>query len=127
MSRKIKTILIDTNCSMPIIMEIEDKLDAYYEALNCTCFDITKRRIGGKYYNIMCDDEGWFVENPIPTVIDQTNHVEIVGNIMLFNDDGQGELTSLTKEDIDNICHHMIIDMFLDNNKVSMLTILQID
>lgn len=112
---------------MPIIMKIEDNLDAYYEALNCRCFDIVKRRIGGKYYNIMCDDEGWFVEDPIPTAINQNGHVEIVGNMMLFNDDGQGELISLTKEDIDNICQHMIVDMFVDKDKVNMLTILEID
>lgn len=41
-------------------IEIGEGIHDYYKYLGCSCFDIVHRKIGNKYYNIFCDDNGLF-------------------------------------------------------------------
>lgn len=89
------------------ILDIEDKLEVFYDKLQCNCIDIVYRKIGGKMYSIICDDEGLFRESPRISAITTSGKPILVGNLLFTNDDGMGELTSLDEDDIINIYMHL--------------------
>lgn len=56
-----KGLLIDVHNAR--IQEVEvSELDDYYKWIGCENIDITSRKIGGRIYDIICDDEGFFHE-----------------------------------------------------------------
>ena len=78
-------------------------LKDYYKELKCDCFDIATRCIGGKYFDIFVDDNGLFVDDPIPSALDDSFNVMLVGNLIFANHDDEGNTTSLSDEDIEMI------------------------
>ena len=91
---------------------IGEKLEDFYEHLKCSCFDIAHRKIGGKWFDIFCDDEGLFKDSPIPSAIfpeefNKNHTVALVGNLIFANHDYEGNTTALSDEDINNIKNHI--------------------
>lgn len=100
-----KALLIDTETRKATAVEIgdENRLEQYYDLLKCSLIDITSRKIGGKYYDIIVDDEGLFAEKPVVSALDPEGQPALVGNLLICNYDGDGGETSLTDEDIARI------------------------
>lgn len=103
-----KALLLDTN--KKVISEVNPNgLDDYYSMINCGCIDIVSRRIGKRYYEFICDDEGLFVDDPLVSAISDMGEVMLVGNLIITGlTDGEGELTDLTDDDISYIKKHII-------------------
>ena len=97
-----KAYLIDTEAKEGRVVEINDgdHLSEYYKLLKCYLIDITSRKVGGKYFDIIVDDEGLFADKPIVSAIDSNGEPALVGNLLFCNHDGQGGETSLTDRDI---------------------------
>lgn len=95
-----KTILIDVKKGTAEVIEIEDDLDEFYKVLDCRCIDIVNRRIGRKRFDVMCDDEGLLKGAPRISAIDNLGHPMLVGNLMFFNSNDEGELLGLSDIDI---------------------------
>lgn len=93
---------IDPECQARVV-EIPNSLDGYYKLLDCQTIDIVKRKIGGKYYDIICDDEGLFKDGVQVSAVDSNGDAMLVGKLLICNDDGHGNEASLTQEDILNI------------------------
>lgn len=89
-----------------------DNLKTFYDALKCDCFDITTRKIDGRYFDIFCDDVGLFADNPIPSAVDSNLQPVLVGNLIFANHDKEGRTTSLTDEEIRHIkeCGLTVVD-----------------
>ena len=88
----------------------QGELDKFYELLNCRCFDITDRKIGGKYFDIFCDDEG-LLQDPQPPISAyslETREPMLVGNLIIANHDREGNTTDLSDEDIEHIKENQI-------------------
>lgn len=85
------------------VIEVEDNLDTYYRLLDCSCIDVAVRMIGDKYYDIVCDDEGLLVEEPILSAIDEYGDVQLVGNLLVCKHDHLGEFVGLTDEEIKEV------------------------
>ncbi len=83
-----------------------EELSDYYKYLECDYFDIATRKIGEKYYDIFCDDEGMFREDAITSAIGPDGSTMLVGNLIFANHDGEGNTTSLTREDVVNIVNN---------------------
>lgn len=98
-------ILVDVESEMPLVSlkKIDESLDSLYNILNCGTIDIVARKIGGKYFDIVCDDEGLFKEHPKVSAIDKNNQPMLVGNLFICNHDSNGHLASLSENDIDMI------------------------
>jgi len=95
--------LIDVQNDEHRVVEIADKdhLGQFYDLIGCECIDIVTRKIGGKYFDVIVDDEGLFVQNPICSAYDSKHNPMLVGNIVILgvaNDDGN--LTSLSVHDV---------------------------
>lgn len=99
-----KTILVDVYDRSVKPVDVEDKLSEFYRLLRCGTIDITQREIGGKVFDVMCDDEGLLTDNPIVSAFDSDGRMALVGNLMFFHTDGEGNLVGLT----DNESAHLL-------------------
>lgn len=104
-------VLIDVENRKYKAVTIEDSLDAFYKALNCSCIDIVNRRIGGKRYDIICDGEALLKVDPIRSAFDVScswPKPDLYGNLLVVGQaDSEGELTSLSREDAVWIQRHV--------------------
>ena len=86
------------------VKEVEaNGLEDYYKMIDCRMIDIVNRSIGNKRYNIICDDEGLLKDNITISAINKDWQEMLVGNLIICGLAKQGELTSLTDEDIAHI------------------------
>ena len=99
-----RMLLIDVNENEIKPLEV-NCLEDYYEHIGCRCIDIVRRKIGDRYFEIIIDDEGLFVDEPIVSAIDENNNVMLVGNLLIASGevDIDGNLTSIDDSDIDYI------------------------
>lgn len=74
-------------------------LEGYYAALGCSCIDIVTRKIGGKAFDIICDDEALLKADPIPSACNYNGYGMLYGAIFICNYAGNGELASLTDDE----------------------------
>lgn len=102
-----KGILIKKNGHAEVV-EFKDELNDLYRLIDCDCIDIVIRKIGDSYYHIVCDDMGYWDDNPIVTAIDRNYRLVLVGNLLITNSNDEGELTGLSDEDISNIMESVI-------------------
>lgn len=100
--------LIDIENDKAREVEIEDKdhLGQFYKLIGCDCIDIAVRSIGGKPYNIVLDDEGLLVADPIASAVDASYHAMLAGNLLIFGIGADMDLAGITQEDVDNIRSH---------------------
>ena len=81
-----------------------DGVEEFYKLLHCTTIDIVQRIIGDRWYDIVCDDNGTFVEDPRISAVDSKGQIMLVGNLLICGlADVDGVLTSLSEEDIEHI------------------------
>jgi len=96
-------LLLDVKNNRVKELECKD-LNDYYKALDCSVFDIVRRRIGeDKYFDFYIDDEGLLKANPIISAIDAMGNPMLVGNIVFANHDAEGNTIDLSKEEIEYI------------------------
>lgn len=106
--KQIKAFYLDPIKNVAEEVDITDTLDTYYDALGCRCIDIQTRKLGDKWYDFVIDDEGLFAEDVCPSALCEDKDVMFVGALFVTGvADDEGELTSLTDEDITNILNHV--------------------
>lgn len=98
----IKGIFIDVKNENWTVLEIEKGLQSYYELIECDYVDIVSRKIGKKYFDIICDDEGLY-RQPKISAIDTMGQPMLVGNLFIVNYDGNGDNASLSDDDIAHV------------------------
>lgn len=83
---------------------LDGTLEGYYDALGCSTIDIPARRIGSRQYAIVCDDDALSKSPVIPSCISAREHTSaIFGSAFICNFGENGELASLTDEDVRRI------------------------
>lgn len=95
--------LIDVQNDEHRVVEIanKDRLGQFYELIGCECIDIATRKIGGKYFDVIVDDEGLLVANPICSAYDSRHRPMLAGNLIILGEaDEEGNLTSLSVHDV---------------------------
>lgn len=107
--KTIRVMVLDTTAESELdeelsVREIKDDLQTFYDIIGCHCIDIPIRKIGGEYYDIICDDEGLLKDYPQVAMVDKSLQPMIVGTIIIAkSDEESGEMMSLTDEDIARI------------------------
>lgn len=102
-----RVLVLDTGTDEVRIAQC-DALDDFYRELDAEPFDIARRNIGGRYYDIFVDDIGLFREDPVVSAINAQGEPMLVGNLIFTNHNEQGETISLSDEDIAGILHSVV-------------------
>lgn len=92
-----------------------DHLGQFYKLIGCDCIDITVRKVDGKPYNIVLDDEGLLVQNPTFSAIDRAMRPMLAGNIILFGLGEDMDLCGIDDEDVANITGNLYEVFDFDN------------
>ena len=82
---------------------VDDTLESYYKLLDVETNNIVTRKIGGVYYDIVCDDEALQKPVKVASMIDEYGWTMLVGNLFIVRSDGEGGLVSLTDDDVSRI------------------------
>ena len=85
---------------------VESSLESYYKLLDVDFIDIVSRKIGGKYYDIICDDEALLKADPICSMMEEKTPM-LFGNLFICLHDGKGAEISLEQKDITRILRQM--------------------
>lgn len=98
-----KGLLIDVHNAK--IQEVEvSELDDYYKWIGCENIDITSRKIGGRIYDIICDDEGFFHDPVLVSAVDSEKNAMLVGKLIVMgNSDGDEILHGLSDEELKHL------------------------
>ena len=104
-----KVLLLDTDSLQPQVVETEGGLAEWYRLIKCDLIDIVSRKIGGRYFDIIVDDEGLYKGGAKVTALDTQQQPLLVGNLVICNHDGEGGETSLTDEDIELIKRQLVV------------------
>lgn len=128
-----RAYLLDVENKTRKAVEIDDNrhLEEYYKYLNCSTVDITSRKIGGKWFDIIADDEGLYKENPIVSALTSDNEPALVGNLLFCNYDAEtGAEISLTEADIEYLEKHtgLAVKKDAEGNELDILLVMtQVD
>lgn len=110
--QKARVLVLDVK--KPDIRQVTvGELADYYEQLDCDCFDIARRQIGERYYDIFCDDIGLFKEGAIVSAIDDHDQPMLVGNLLIANHDAEGNTISLTDDDLTVIAGELLVGVHI--------------
>lgn len=110
-NKKITGILIDTEANAARAVTLDNTLEAYYSALNCSCIDIVERTIGEseKYFTIVCDDEGLLKASPCVSAVSALCEPMLVGSLLITDcDHDTGDLASLSERELEYVLDHII-------------------
>lgn len=112
---KVRGVLInvESNPGRADVVEIEAELDKFYAILRCNTIDIVIRKIGGRAFNIVCDDEGLLKDSPIISAVSKLGQPTLVGNLFICNH-YKSNLVSLSDADIEHIHNHIMVSMISD-------------
>lgn len=105
MNETITGVLVDAEHAHAKRATIRASLDGYYEALNCDVIEIPSRTIGGKRFDIVCDEEGTFREDIRISALDKNYQPMLVGSLFVCKSQ-DGELISLSDAEIAHVLRH---------------------
>ena len=103
-----KMLLLDVQNNEVKVVEVNG-LEDYYKHIGCSVIDIVRRDIGDVTVEIVCDDEGTFVEHPKVSAIDVVGQPCLYGNLLIASGKViDGNLTELTEAEIDYLKQYII-------------------
>ena len=105
-----RAFLIDVENDVIKEVSVGNDCKDFHKYINCRCFTVTSRKVGGKSFDVYCDDEGLLLDPqpPISAYSLKLNEPMLVGNLILANHDMEGNTTDLSDEDIKLIKENLI-------------------
>ena len=93
----------------PEKLNIKDDLQSYYNLLECNTIDIIRRKIGKRYFNIVCDDEGALLDRAKISAVSNLGDIRLVGNLIICAGDitEDGDLIGLTDDQAEYVKQHI--------------------
>lgn len=121
----IKGVLLDAEKGTAAILSLRDTLDEYYAALHCDTIDIVTRKIGGRLFSIVCDDEALLKDDPIVSAISGRRKPMLFGSLFVVSADNEdGELVGLTDDECRYVFDHLTPVTLADDEAERLRTIL---
>jgi len=104
-----------------VVANLTGDLEDFYRVLECDCFDIATRKIGGKYFDIYVDDEGLLKDNPRPSAITPDKEVMLVGNLFICSSNEEGETISISDDDCGLIFENVVLTFNIEGDAIPMV------
>ena len=94
----------------PEARQIKDYLQTYYDLIECNAINIVRRKIGKRYFRIVCDDEGALMDCAKISAISNLGEVRLVGNLIICAGDvtENEDLIGLTDDQAEYVKQHII-------------------
>lgn len=124
--KKLKVVMIDVDDCTIHDYVIDDDLNTFYNLIGCETIDIVNRSVGDEQrrFEFIIDDEGIY-NNPILSAVNRNMETYFVGNIIITGKtNGDGELTSLSDDDVKYIRKHIRTIKCVTRNKIVMRPVL---
>lgn len=100
------------------------ELKSYYKLLHCDLVTITERKINGKFFDIVADDEGLFKPDPVISAITEEGKPALVGSILIQRYDPEtGGAAELTPEDIETIKSRQAVVQMQSGKKLRVIVL----
>ena len=96
-----KFLLLDVKNEKVEAIDIEPTLDEYYRVLDCDIIDIPTRYIGGRKFDIICDDEALLKDDTKISAINRNGGAMLGGNLLFCHHDNEGNTVGLEDEEIE--------------------------
>lgn len=103
-----KAILYDVKKTKNVsVVDINFELDTFYKLVQCNTIDIVKSKVNGIDVEIIVDDEGLFVKDPILSCVRKSSEFDkfvpaLYGNLLITGPaDREGDLTALSDDVIE--------------------------
>lgn len=102
----LKAVLLDCKKQEAHAIEIKDNLESYYNLVGTDIIDVVTRKINGKAYDVICDEEGLFKHDCVISAINAQGRFQLVNSLVIVGcSDSEGCETSLKDEDVNAIMH----------------------
>ena len=99
---------------------IKNDLETFYKTIECDYIEVARRKIGGKYYDIICDEEALLKSNPLVSAFSLDEEPMLVDSLIICNSNGEN-FSSLTKQDIERILKRVVKYQLLTGEKYNAL------
>lgn len=101
MKKMITGVLIDVKHNGYALVPVEHSLKEFYNNLHCDVIDIAVRKVGGRPYVFVCNDEGLLKNRPKVSAVNDMGEPMFVGNLLIVGEDKDGKLIDLVDEDLE--------------------------
>lgn len=98
-TKKITGVLVNPAANTAEEITIDHSLEGFYKALDCSYIDIVTRKIAGKRFDIICDDEALLHGDPIPAASDAAGRVMLFNRLFVVRYDGAESVRSLKQHE----------------------------
>lgn len=102
-----KSFILDAKKQETRLAEIEAELEVYYDIIGTDIVEIPTRYIGGKAFDIICDEEALLKEEKIPSAINPSGTMPLFGTLIFAHHNDEGEMIGLDEEDIKILMKHL--------------------
>ena len=112
--RKVKVLTLEVDHKIRAIIphvrfiDSDNTLEEMYRLIGCDLIDIAQVEVGGKFFDVYCDDEFLLKEKPVPTLFLEDEQV-LCGNLVFTVCDKDGKLEDISEEDIDKLIDFILI------------------
>lgn len=100
----LQCFLVDVKNATARAIDVKPDLQEYYRLLECYTIDIQTRKVGGKSFDFICDDEALMMEaktSAVTTNLQGSWEPMFFGNLLVTGvADENGKQTSLTEKDV---------------------------
>jgi len=105
--KEITGVLVNPEEGTALIESVPDNLADWYRVLDCSTIDIVTKKIGLRYFEIVCDDNGRLRDHPRASALNKRGKPVLVGRLFVCSSNLDGELTSLDAKELAYVMEHV--------------------
>ena len=111
---KVKVLTLEVDHKIKAIVphvrfiDSDKTLEEMYRLIGCDLIDIAQVEVGGKFFDVYCDDEFFLKEKLVPTLFLEDENV-LCGNLVFTVCDKDGKLKDISEENIDKLINFILI------------------
>ena len=83
-------------------------LSELYKIIGCDLVEVVQVEVGGKFFDVYCDEEFLLNNNPVSTLFLSDEQI-LCGNLVFTTCDEEGKLGSVTENDIDKLINFILV------------------
>ena len=110
--KKVKVLTLEVDHKIRAIIphvrfiDSDNTLEEMYRLIGCDLIDIAQVKVGGKFFDVYCDDEFLLKDNPVPTLFID-NETVLCGNLIFTTRNDEGKAAKITNDDVKKLTNFL--------------------